>query len=198
MTPDMSKWLTVRRLLGLGIALLAGALAIVVAHNIRAGAPEKVVSGLPSNIDLALKKINYTETRNGVKQWTLKADSAAHVANDGTTRVENIHMVFYAQGELGDVILTARRGQLLTNPKEVRVAGDVVVTSSKGYTLYTQHLHFDQTTNMIETDDPVRLVSERMVVNGKGMKMNVRQHQLTLSADVDATIAGEQDGGKTK
>lgn len=198
MTPDMTKWLTVRRLLGVGILLLAGTLAVVVVRNLRARAPEKIIAGLPGNIDLALKKINYTETRNGVKQWSLKADSAAHAANDGITRVQNIHMIFFAQGELGDVTLTAKRGQLLSNPKEVKVAGDVVVTSSRGFTLYTQHLLFHQTTNLIETDDPVRLVSERLVVTGKGMRMDVRKQALKLSSDVKTTIAGEQDGGKKK
>jgi len=198
MTAYMNKWLTVRKLLGVGILLLAGTLAVVVIRNFQESTPEKIIAKLPGNIDLSLKQINYTETRNGIKQWSLKADSAAHAANGGVTQVQNIHMIFYAQGELGDITLTAKHGQLITDPKMVKVDGDVVIRSSKGYTLYTQHLVFHQTTNLIETNDPVRLVTEKLVVTGKGMRMNTRAHKLSLSSDVETTIAGERGGGKKK
>ncbi len=43
-----------------------------------------MIEALPGNADLALKEISYTETRGGVRLWTLVADSAAHRLGDGT------------------------------------------------------------------------------------------------------------------
>ncbi len=182
--------LTIRNLLAISILVLAGGLTVLVARNFKGAAPQEIIETLPRNVDLSLKQISYTETREGTRRWTLVADSAAHNIGSGTTRIENIHMTFYSVNGLGDLTLTARSGELNSETREVVVNGDVVVRSPKGYVLYTDWLQYRETDRVARTDAPVRLVSDRMEVTGTGMRLNVQEQTVDLLSTVKARIAG--------
>jgi LPS export ABC transporter protein LptC len=191
----MTKRFNVRNLLALAILVLAGALIFAVIRNFKGVAPEEIIESLPGNVDLSLKQINYTETRDGKRHWTLVADSADHTVKDGTTRIENIHMTFYDE-ESGDVILTAEKGELKSDSREVTVRGDVVVQNPQGYFLYTDSLLYREAERMITTEEPVRMVSEKMEVTGVGMRLHIEDHTLVLLSDIQARLAaasGESD-----
>jgi len=192
----MTRRLNVRNLLALVILLLAGALTVTVIHNFQGASPEEDLQALPRNIDLSLKQISYTETSDGLRRWTLLADSAAHSMGEKETRIENIRMTFYDRQGGEDVTLTARSGSFRTDTREVEVHGDVVVKSSRGYVLYTEHLRYREADRMVLTDDPVRMVSDRMELTGKGMRLSVPRHALVLLSAVRARIEGATGNGK--
>lgn len=185
------KKVNTRHLLGLVILVLSGILAAVVVRNYRGPASEDVVAALPRNVDLSLREIHYTETREGVRRWTLIADSAAHSAGAGITRIENVRMTFYDLQGAGDLTLDAREGTLTTATREVEVSGEVVVHSPRGYTLYTDRLQYAEAERRIRTEAPVRIVSQAMEVTGRGMHLDVEKHTFVLLADVKARWTGE-------
>ncbi|MBE0598795.1 MAG: LPS export ABC transporter periplasmic protein LptC [Desulfuromonadales bacterium] len=185
----MRRKLPARHLLIAAILILSAALAVVVARNYRGPSPEEMIAALPSNIDLSLQEISYTETRDGVRRWTLDADSAAHSAGDGITRIENIHMRFYDLDGLGDLTVTAREGEFWIDDREVEVRGDVVVTSPRGYELYTDRLRYREAERLATTESPVRMVSTTMEVTGTGMRLDLRDQTVSLLSQVRAHIA---------
>jgi LPS export ABC transporter protein LptC len=186
------KKLNARSLLAFAILAVAGALALMVFRNFQGAGPEEIFDSLPGNVDLSLKRVHYTETREGISRWALEADSAAHSVGEGTTRIENIRMTFYDQGELGDVTLTARSGEMKVDTREVEVRGDVVVKSPRGYVFYTEYLRYREADKIIRTEHPVRFVSENIEVAGKGMQFNVQNHTFVLLSDVKAWIEGNR------
>lgn len=187
----MSMRISARNLLALVILLLAGALSVVVVHNLRSSGPEEVIDSVAKNVDLSLKKLNYTETRAGVRRWALVADSAEHSAAGKLAHLENIRMTFYDQGgRHADITLTARQGEIHTETRVVTVRGRVVVHSARGYTFYTQRLQYREADRMIRTDAPVRMVSATMEVTGTGLRFDVRSHALKLLAHVRARLQG--------
>lgn len=192
----MIRKINVRSLLAVLILVLAGALTITVVRNFQVAGPEEVIEALPRNVDLSLKEISYTETSDGVRRWTLVADSAAHGMTEGVTRIENIRMTFYDRQGVEDVTLTARSGSFHVDNREVEVHGDVVVKSPRGFSLYTEHLGYRESDRVIRTSDPVRMVSARMELTGKGMRLNVVDHTLELLSAVRARINGTAGNGK--
>jgi LPS export ABC transporter protein LptC len=188
----MMKRFNVRNLLALAIILITVALTFAVIRNFKRVAPEEILESLPGNVDLSLKQINYTETREGKRSWTLVADSAAHTVENGITRIENIHMTFYDE-DMGDVILTAERGEMQSDSRQVAVRGDVVVRNPQGYSLYTESLLYREADRMISTEEPVRMVSEKMEVTGVGMLLDVQDHTLVLLSDIQARLAAVSD-----
>lgn len=192
----MIRRLNIRNLLAVVILVLAGALTVTVIRNFQGASPEEALEALPRNIDLSLKEIRYTETSDGRRRWMLVADSAAHSVGEGLTRIENIRMTFYDRQDAEDVILTARSGTFRVESREVEVHGDVVVKSPRGFALYTEHLTYGEADRVIRTAAPVRMVSDRMELTGKGMRLNVVDHTLELLSAVRARVEGTAGNGK--
>lgn len=187
----MAGNVSIRNILGFIIVALVVALAVMIVRNFQGFETDEVLDNLPANVDLAMKRIQYTETQDGVPQWTLQADSATHSFSQGTTDIENIHMVFYDQGELGDVTLTAEKGQFFSDPQVVQVQGNVVVKSPEGYTFYTNSLTFTADDRLIRTDDDVRLLSGAADIKGTGMILHVDTRKISILHTVSAVIEGQ-------
>ncbi len=181
----MKKRLQLRNGLAIVILALASALALFIASNLKGNAPEEVLEGLPKNVDLSLKKIDYTETRDGKRTWTLTADSAAHNLAEGVGRIENVHMTFFDQ-RLGELSVQADHGELEPEKREVTATGNVVVRSPAGYSFYTERLEYRESDRLISTNLPVRLEAPTGIIRGRGMRLNVVDRTLTLLADVKA------------
>jgi len=94
------------------------------------------------------------------------------------------------------VILTARSGTFRVDSRAVEVHGDVVVKSPRGFVLYTEHLTYGEADRVIRTAAPVRMVSDRMELTGKGMRLSVVDHTLELLSAVRARIEGAAGNGK--
>jgi LPS export ABC transporter protein LptC len=162
----------------------AGALLFVISGRFQAPLVEKVIEALPEDVDLALKKISYTETRGDEKLWTLSADSVDHIAGQKQTLVENVRMIFFSQGEFGDVTLTARKGQWFSQEGRIDLQGDVVAQGSTGYALYTERLTYLKEEGLFLTDLPVRLVNREMELTGTGLRLPIENQRLKLLSNV--------------
>ncbi len=157
---------------------------LVISGRFQPPVVEKVVEALPEDVDLALKKVDYTETRGDEKLWTLSADSVDHISGQQETLVENVRMVFFSKGEFGDITLTARKGHWFVQEGRIDLQGDVVAQSSNGFTLYTQTLTYMKEGDLISTDLPVRLVNREMELTGTGLRLPVKDQSLELLSDV--------------
>lgn len=159
-------------------------LLLVISGRFRPPAVEKVVEALPEDVDLALTKVDYTETRGEEKIWTLSADSVDHISGQQETLIENVRMVFFSKGEFGDITLTARKGHWFLQEGRIDLQGDVVAHSSNGFSLYTQRLTYVKEGDLISTDLPVRLVNREMELTGTGLRLPVKNQSLELLSDV--------------
>ena len=183
-----------RNLLAAAILVFASILVVMTLRNFQGGGPEEILETLPRQADLSLQKIHYTETRDGVRHWTLVADSAAHSVGEGATRLENVRVTFYGAEGVGDVVMTARRGEFNSDRGEVEAIGDVVIQSPQGYAIHTERLQYRQQERLIRTEEPVRLESRTMQVTGRGMRFNIDDRKLTLLSTVTALIESAGEG----
>jgi len=188
----MTSKLPVRTLLLAGMALLVAGL--VASILLRYQGHEDLPSATPvaSEADLRLDKIDYTETRNGKPFWSLQADSADHRMADGVSHINNIRLVVYDQGELGDLRLSARQGSWQDPPGLLEVSGDVVVSTTNGYTCFAEQLVYSKPDQTLTTDGPVRLVGNGMEIEGIGMAMDVISRRIALHSAVRGSW--RQDG----
>jgi LPS export ABC transporter protein LptC len=191
----MKKYLNIRNFLALLLVIGTGVLVVTVLHNQDRFSPGAILETVVPEADLALQRIHYTETRDGVRRWTLEADSAKHDVGEGVTRLENIHVAFHPEnGADGDMTMTARQGTVKIEQGELSVQGDVVVRSPEGYTVETDSLQYRETERQISTKDPVRLVSEGMEMTGNGMILNIPAQTFVLLANVEARLNGSPVG----
>ncbi len=183
------RQITARNFIILVILLIAVWVAVLGGRYSRVLWPEAPLELIPENVDLTLKNIKYTKTRDGEPLWTLIADSAAHSMDDSITRIKNVRMIFYDQDD-GDVLLTAESGELIPEYSTVTVSTNVVVKNPKGNTLKTDFLEYKEAVNILQTDRIVTIIGDHFVVYGKGMTVDVDERTLVLLSDVKAELKG--------
>jgi LPS export ABC transporter protein LptC len=181
----MVKLLTIRNFLTLVIVLLALWMALQALRNFLTLGPDISRELIPENIDLTLKNITYTKTRNGVPLWTLKADSALHSSKTNITQIKNVRVVFFDR-ETGNIQLTADEGALLPEDQAVSVSSNVLVVNPEGNTLQTEYLRYEETSDILHTEKMVKINGDRFTVSGRGMRINVIDRTLVLLSDVVA------------
>ncbi|GEM_PF-1351939 len=186
----MSSLFKLRNLLLLLAVGLAAVLAAVVAMRYQ---PQVVVTvaapTLPSGVNLALQKIDYTHTEGGIARWRLVASRAEHQAESRLTMVKDLELTFFDEdGErLGD--LKARSGQLSNDYSEIEVRDGVTLLHRDGYTLQSSSLRYKQQDGMIRTEDPVRLTGRDLTLDGVGLRVDLAGRKVQILHRVHAVVS---------
>lgn len=189
--------ISTRNIVILAVLLISVVLAARALLHSRILGPKSTFDLIPDNVDLTLKDIKYTKTRDGEPLWTLVANSAAHSMEEGITRIEDVRMVFFDQ-ERGDMRLTSDRGELRAEDQVVVVSSNVVVVSSQGNTLQTDYLEYDEVSNILQTDRRVKIDADHYKVKGTGMQVDVTERTLILLDDVTAQSVGIDNNVKQR
>ena len=138
--------------------------------------------------DLTLEEIHYVETKGEKKAWELTAKSGQHFSETDYTTLEDLMVTFYAEG--GRIITLKGNEGSMKGRKEIEVRGDVVITSSDGYRVTTDSLHFDDEQRRITTEDPVLLEGKGLRVKGVGVVVDLNTQKLSILRKVETVIEG--------
>lgn len=185
----MANWLSARILLAGFILLLATLLTVLVVGNIRQESTEALLDIIRPDADLAMQKINYTETQDGRRKWSVQADSATHDFKANIAIIKNIRMIIYdLQG--GDIVISAQNGRFDMTERTVSLQGNVILENVNGQSIYTDELKFDNDRNILSSEKAVRIVSEDINLSGVGMRYDLERKSLKLLASVEASFRG--------
>jgi LPS export ABC transporter protein LptC len=149
-------------------------------------APDPVINSLPANADLSLQDIQYTETSEGIRRWTLTAKSGAYEAGQGKSAVQDMRLEFFDKQGREQMILTADHGVWLSETGEIEAQGNVVVTTTEGYTLYTEQLGYSSRNDQVSSDQAVRVKKDSVELFAHGMRYGLKDRRLTLISQVRA------------
>lgn len=182
---SMTKLLTTRFLLAGFILLLVLLLVLAVVSSLRNAEVAVVNQFLRSDDDLAMQQLNYTETRGGVRKWSVKAESASHDLKQEIARLKELTLVLY-KPSANDLIVTSAVGELDLKKREVLLRGDVVMKTAAGETLYADKLLFVESEKLVRTESRVRFVADGYTVSGTGMRFNITNRNMVLQSQVEA------------
>lgn len=178
----MSKTKTVLYCL-IGLIVAGIVFGLVSYHRFREE-PADLLSVLPKNKAVSLNNIHHVATRDGVKEWTLDAESAQYENTDNKTVFKNISAVFFLK-DGQTVRLKSRDGLLLTDTKDMEVWGDVVVQSGP-YVLNTDRLCYEHKTRTISTETPIAIRGDSIEITGDSMIFNLETEQVEVLGKVNA------------
>lgn len=185
----MANWFSARILLAGFILLLATLLIVLVVGNLRRDSTDVILDVVRQDSDLALRKINYTETQDGRRKWSIQADSAAHDLKDQVATIENIQMVIYEQAG-GDVYVSSRRGRFDLENGLVTLLGEVTLERANGQSILTEELEFDNKLNILQSEKSVKVVSSEMQLTGVGLRYDLDRGIFKLRSSVKANFTG--------
>jgi len=194
----MSKWLEFfRKLAGkpAGKTVLLAAviltLALVAAVLYRGGQrAEETQTGLKiidDNVDLYIRDVHFTEVGDSGNRLEINADSATFHRKENLARFDRVRMkLILPDGKTYE--LTADRGQLRTDLKDVEIEGNVVILSNRGDRFTTDRLKYSDGEKKIHTEDPVTLSNQRFEMKGKGMVLLLKSEHVTIAGGIKARI----------
>jgi LPS export ABC transporter protein LptC len=138
--------------------------------------------------DLTLEDIHYVETKGKKKEWELRAKSGQHFREADYTTLDDLAVTFYSED--GRIITLKGNKGSMKERKEIKVWGDVVVTSSDGYRVATNSLRYDGAKKQITTADPVKLEGKGVEVTGVGLVVDLKTKKISILRKVKTVIQG--------
>jgi LPS export ABC transporter protein LptC len=185
----MLKLNNIRRFLAFFIVMAVVSVTAAIALKVHRGKiPAETLPKLPGSIDVAMQKIHYTETRNGIKKWDLLGDQATYDKEREVVHLTRVRLLVAAGGKMGDITLTADRADYDSRSKDVKLVGNVEAKSASGLKFTTTSVTYLSGRSMIKTDDRVKLSDRRLAVDGVGMELMTVTKDLKIMKDVTASV----------
>lgn len=156
------------------------------AQNSRPIPPESI-----EQADAKILEFVFTQSKGDVVQWQVQAKQARLFEQEKRAVLRDVALTFYGTG--GDeVIVHGDEGTLDTATKNFRLANHqtpIVVETTSGYTIYTNHLVWTDQTREIRTQDPVRIVGHGLDVKGQGLLGRMESEEFEVLQDVHVDLA---------
>ncbi len=142
---------------------------------------------IDDNVDLYMKDVHYTEVGESGNRIEINADSASFLKKENQARFDRVRMkLIQPDGNVYE--LTADRGSVRTDRKDVEIEGNVVVVSNRGDRFTTERMKYSDSGKKIYTEDAVTLKNPRFEVSGKGMVLLMKSNHVTIAGNVKARI----------
>ncbi len=126
--------------------------------------------------------------QEGRKAWEISGKSADIFNNK--IKLNDFVGRFYGQEK---IILTAERGDFNQNENKVHLEDNVVITTESGAELTTDYLDWDRDTSQVNTEAPVDIKKDDMMVTGRGLEGNTELKNVDLKEDVKVRIDNEKN-----
>ena len=167
------------------------ALALIAAGVYWSGQPKEDkhpgLKIIDDKVDLYIKDVHYTEVGESGNRLEINADSATFLKKENQARFDRIRMkLIQPDGKVYE--LTADRGNLRTDLKDVEIEGNVLIVSSGGDRFTTGRLQYSDKEKKISTEDVVTLRNPRFEVTGSGMVILLKSEHVTIARNVKARI----------
>lgn len=127
-------------------------------------------------------------SKSGEKSWQVKGESAD--VFEETVKLKNIDADLYGDEKVN---LKAKDGQLDKKSGDMHLENDVVAVAEDGSRMMTDSLDWKRDSNLIITEDKVKLEKENMVAHGTGAEARTDFKKAKLKDDVVVEIETEDD-----
>jgi LPS export ABC transporter protein LptC len=169
--------------------LLLSVLCVSGCRSEQAGEPGR--SG--TRADQEIDGFTLTQTRDGQRVWSLKADNALVYEDADRIELTDLRVDYFDDEGSTRSTLTADEGTLEQRTNNMEAVGNVVVYAEDGTVLTTDRLTWNERTGKIETDSRFRVTKSRDVMTGEGLEADPDLKNIRVKSDFKAYVR-TQDG----
>jgi LPS export ABC transporter protein LptC len=170
------------------IGVLCTLIVIYAKYRNSMNLPEGISVNLSQEGMLSIKKISQTATRNGITEWTLKADSAQYSDSKNEAVLDHISIIFFLEnGE--KLFLKAEKGLLHTVSRDIEVSGDVVLNNEK-YELKTESLDYQHEKRVVSSDQTVEITGPATKITADALFFDLNTRKTRLTGSVKGKFNG--------
>ena len=136
---------------------------------------------------ISIGKVHHTATRDGRKEWSLVADSAHYLDKENKVFFKKLEAIFFLD-DGSEVSLSADRGYLQTESKDIQVEGDVLVDNGT-YRFETSSLNYYHQSRRLRTDDPVKVSGEWFTLKADAVSVDLNAQQSEFTGNVKGVLS---------
>jgi len=149
--------------------------------------PEKLVSSFPADSNLSIGKIHQTSTKNGVKEFTLDAASASYTASKKKVVLNDLSLTFFLKNKQ-EVYLTANKGILKTDSKDIEITGNVIVANENSK-LFTKKIQYKHGQRLLLSKVPVKIVGNSYQLTADRMSLDLNTNKAVFEGKVKGAFS---------
>ena len=150
-------------------------------------APELLLTSIKEGANLSLGKIRQTATRDGIKEWSLEADSANYMEAENKVDLKKLAVIYFLEDNR-EVYLEADQGILQTDTNDIEFSGNVVIRNDE-YQMKTEHLNYDHGQRIIVCDQSIRIWGQDGEIKAESAKYDLNADKIVLNGNVVATVS---------
>jgi LPS export ABC transporter protein LptC len=171
--------------------LLIGGLTVLSLEACRSpeGPPVQPGQTAADSADQVMYKVRTILTEQGVKQGELFADTTYVFDDNSRYELRKVRATFNTPTGAPNGTLTATRGRYDIRQRVLEGFGDVVVTTTDGKRLLTEHLRFDQARNLVRSDSAFTLIEGTQRTRGVGFESDPNVTRFVCKRECVATRA---------
>jgi lipopolysaccharide export system protein LptC len=198
--PDTIEWGTPsivwqrwaqRSLLGISGILACFLAYLLLTNSTSVPNPTTTSPGAIDQADATISDFTFTQTKGETVQWQVQAQQARLFEQDKRALLQTVAVTLFGhQGK--ELTVTGEEGTLDTATKNFVLANRItplVVETTSGYIIYTNHLAWTDRTREIRTQDPVRIVGHGLEVRGRGLLGHLDTEEFEVLEDVHVDLA---------
>ena len=188
MTRKPNRQKSLRLVLLLSMLLIFGVvLTVFIGYRTVSNPQETGLSSLlKDDVTISMADVQQTSTRNGLRDWSLNAASAQFLDKKKQVVFDDLAVTFYLdQG--GSVALSARKGYLNTDTRDIRIDGDVVADDGQ-IKFRTESLDYDHEQRVLLTAEPVEIFGNRFCLTAESAFYDMATRKATFEGNVEGTI----------
>jgi|SRR5579884_1459554 len=148
--------------------------------------PRSEKSATLAHEDAGIQEFTFMHSKGGAVQWHVQAQRAHMVEAEHRAVLEDVEVTLY--GAKGwELKLKGDEGTIDTGTKNftlVRRDGTIPVELQNGYTIYTNHLMWQEERGEVSTNDPVTIVGQGIQVKGRGLIGKLESEEFKILDDV--------------
>ena len=173
------------------VLAIALALSVVLVVGMWRGKVQKerqsAVVAEPSESEMKLTDIEFTDIQDGRRFWTLRALEARYFQDEQKTQLKAVRLTFFLE-EGGEVVLESQDGILNAGSKNIELFNSVRAVLPYGYEIVTDRVYYDHTSKVLYGDNTIGLTGPELDVAGNRWWCMIPQHQIVMAGRVQATV----------
>ena len=183
-----SRQRSIKLLLLITMFLVFGVvLTVFIGYRTVSNPQEMFLSSLiQDDATIAIDRVHQTSTKNGIKEWSLDARSAQFIEKDRQAVFDDLSVTFYLEND-HSVNLSANKGYLNTDTRDIRIDGDVIADDGE-FKILTDTLNYEHKRRVLIAVKPVQILGSTFCLNADSALYDLNSQQTTFDGSIEGTI----------
>ena len=149
---------------------------------------QQVAQTCPTDPEMKLTDMEFTEMQHGKRFWTLCASEAKYFQDEQKTFLQSVHLTFYLDKGGEEIQLYSKEGVLHAGTKNIELHGAVRAELPRGYVVTMDKALYDHQKRLVWSEVPVNISGPGLDLDGKNWEYKIPEQTALIGGGVHASL----------